>query len=136
MGRPICHSARFGRSPSFLGLRCCRRWTRSGRRAGGMADQLGSRYVLGELVGRGSTGIVRLAHTRDDGHTFAAKLLRSEIAEDPGLVLRFLQERALIVNVEHANLVRVYDLVAEGSRFAIIMEYIAGGDLRRHLLQR
>jgi serine/threonine-protein kinase len=76
-------------------------------------------------------GQVFLARTTDGaGYQLAAKLLRPELAEDPDLVSRFLQESRLLRRIEHPNVVRVLDLVAEKDRFGIVMEYVPDGDLR------
>ncbi|WP_051808882.1 serine/threonine-protein kinase [Actinoplanes subtropicus] len=95
-------------------------------------ERLGSRYTLSDRLGQGSMGEVHLARTDEEGgRPVAVKLLRPELAEDLDLVSRFLQEARLLRTVEHPNVVRVLDLVAEGDRLAIVMEYVSGGDLRR-----
>jgi hypothetical protein len=96
--------------------------------------RLGSRYVLGELVGRGGMGEVYRARNEVDGSSVAVKLLRSELATDPKLVGRFIQERDILIALDHPNLVRVRDLVVEGNDLAIVMDLVEGGDLR-HALQ-
>jgi serine/threonine-protein kinase len=94
-------------------------------------QRLGSRYLLADRLGGGGMGEVFLAHTTDgNGEQLAVKLLRPELAEDPDLVSRFLQESRLLRSVRHPNVVRVLDLVAEGDRFGIVMEYVPDGDLR------
>lgn len=92
---------------------------------------LGSRYLLDELIGRGATGHVWRGHTRDGGGSVAVKLLRSELAEDPDVVTRFMRERATLTRLSHPHLVAVHDLVAEGDALAIIMDLVEGVDLRQ-----
>ncbi|HET7488114.1 MAG TPA: serine/threonine-protein kinase [Acidimicrobiales bacterium] len=94
---------------------------------------LGSRYLLHERLGRGAMGEVFRATARDDGAEVAVKVLRPELAEDTTLVARFLAERATLVGIDHPNLVRVRDLVAEGTTLAIVMDLVDGPDLRRYL---
>jgi serine/threonine-protein kinase len=95
----------------------------------GGGQPLGSRYLLDELVGRGATGHVWRAHIRDSGQTVAVKLLRSELAEDPDVVTRFMRERTTLTAVDHPHVVRVRDLVAEGGALAVIMDYVDGTDI-------
>ena len=96
--------------------------------------QLGSRYILQQRIGSGSMGQVWLG--RDvDGHQLAFKLLRSEFAEDPQVVARFLQERNLLVGLRSPYVIRVHDLVIEGPRLAIVLDYVPGPSLRG-LLQK
>ena len=97
--------------------------------------QLGSRYTLERQIGSGAMGQVWVGHDVD-GHTLAFKLLRPELADDPGVVARFLQERNLLVGLRSPYVIRVHDLVVEGPRLAIVMDYIGGPSLRGLLQQR
>ncbi|MGC5616453.1 protein kinase domain-containing protein [Georgenia sp. Z1491] len=97
---------------------------------------LGSRYTLDREIGRGAVGSVWRGHRTDDGTVVAIKRLRAEVAEDLEIVRRFIQERTLLTNVVHPNVVRVLDLVAEGSTLAIVMELVDGGDLRQEIDRR
>ena len=94
-----------------------------------MDRRIGSRYELLDRLGRGAMGEVWRARTIE-GETVAVKILRSELAEDPALVSRFLQEKALLTRVDHRAVVRVRDLVVEGDRLAIVMDLVEGGNLR------
>lgn len=98
-------------------------------------QRIGSRYVLETLVGHGACGQVWVG--RDlEGHEWAVKVLRSELATDPGLVNRFVAERSLLEAVRHPHVVPVHDLVVEGSTLAVIMSLVHGTDLRHVLRQR
>ena len=92
-------------------------------------DQLGSKYLLGEQLGRGAMGVVFAGSTRD-GEELAVKILRPELSSDAKTVSRFIQERHIFSRVDHPNVVRVHDLVAEGDRLGIVMERVSGGDLK------
>lgn len=96
----------------------------------GFDDALGASYRLIELCGRGAVGEVWRAEDRRTGEAVAAKLLRSEHASDRDLVGRFIQERSVLVGLRHPNLVSVRDLVVEGDRLAIVMDFVDGGSLR------
>ncbi|HEY3466187.1 MAG TPA: protein kinase [Amycolatopsis sp.] len=97
-----------------------------------MEKPLGSRYRLGDLLGTGAMGRV-FAGSDEEGRTYAFKVLRDELVEDPELVARFLQERSILVGLRHPNLVGVHDLVVEGETVAIVMDLVGGGDLRARL---
>jgi serine/threonine protein kinase len=92
---------------------------------------LGSQYLLDEPIGRGATGQVWRARRRADGTPVAVKVLRSELAEDPDTVVRFLRERTTLLRLNNPHLVRVHDLVAEGDTLAIVMDLVEGPDLRQ-----
>src|SRR4051794_31593500 len=103
--------------------------------AGPALEPLGSRYLLGAAIGSGAMGQVLRATTRD-GEPVAIKVLRPELSSDPGVVSRFLQERHILEGLTEPHLVRVRDLVAEGSKLAIVMDLVEGPDLRTELARR
>lgn len=91
---------------------------------------LGASYRLVELIGRGATGEVWRGVDRRTDETIAAKLLRPEHLEDDVLIDRFLRERSILTGLRDENVVAVRDLVVEGNRLAIVMDYVDGGSLR------
>ena len=97
---------------------------------------LGASYVLDERIGRGATGEVWRGTDRRTGETVAAKVLHREHLEDDTLVERFVRERSILVGLRHPNVVAVRDLVVEGERLAIVMEFVGGGSLRDTLRER
>ncbi|MFJ9694244.1 protein kinase [Kitasatospora sp. NPDC101183] len=102
---------------------------------------VGSKYLLDETLGRGATGTVWRGVVRADvqvpgsepGQRVAIKVLREELAADPDVVMRFLQERSLLLRLTHPNIVRVRDLVVEGELLALVMDLVEGPDLSRYL---
>lgn len=97
---------------------------------------LGASYLLAERIGQGATGEVWRGTDRRTGETVAAKLLHPEHLEDGTLVERFVRERSILVGLRHPNVVGVRDLVVEGDRLAIVMEFVGGGSLRDTLRER
>ncbi|MGY5763853.1 protein kinase domain-containing protein [Brachybacterium sp. DNPG3] len=89
---------------------------------------LGSRYVLGERMGSGGMGDVFRARTLE-GDEVAVKILRSQLTEDRELVPRFVGERTAMLAVRSPHVVKVLDMVVEGSTLAIVMELVRGRDL-------
>ena len=96
----------------------------------GFQDALGAGYRLLERRGRGAAGEVWRAVDRRTDEIVAAKLLRSEHVSDRDLVGRFIRERSILTQLRHPNIVAVRDLVVEGDRLAIVMDYVDGGSLR------
>ena len=97
-----------------------------------MDQALGSRYVIGERLGGGGMGTVYRATRRDGGPDRAVKLLRPELAEDPVVLTRFVQERTLMLTMRNEHLVAVEDMIVDGDTVAIVMELVKGGTLRRY----
>lgn len=101
-----------------------------------MTEQpLGSSYLIGERLGSGAMGTVYRGRDHE-GSVYAFKVLRSELAEEPALVQRFVQERSSLTSVDHPNVVTMHDLVVEGSTLAIVMDLVQGTDLRAVLRER
>jgi len=99
----------------------------------GFEDALGAGYRLLERRGRGAAGEVWRAVDRRTDEVVAAKLLRSEHVADRDLVGRFIRERSILTGLRHPNIVAVRDLVVEGDRLAIVMDFVEGGSLREVL---
>ncbi len=102
----------------------------------GTGRALGSRYHLQDRLGSGAMGEVWRAVDRADGTLVAAKLLRSELTRDPQLVARFVQERSILLTLQHPHIVRVRDLVVEGEDLALVMDLVVGTDLGKDLAAR
>jgi len=64
------------------------------------------------------------------------KLLRSDLAGDPDVVRRFIQERSVLMGLDHPGIVKTVDMVAEGDRLGIVMEFVSGGTLAEVLKAR
>ncbi|MGJ9421831.1 serine/threonine-protein kinase [Aeromicrobium sp. CF3.5] len=91
---------------------------------------LGSRYELLERIGSGAMGEVWRTQDRVADEHVAAKLLRSELTQDPEIVGRFIQERSILLSLRHQSIVEIRDLVVEGDDLAIVMDLVSGSDLK------
>jgi tRNA A-37 threonylcarbamoyl transferase component Bud32 len=96
---------------------------------------LGGRYSILRLLGQGGMGAVYKARDLELDRVIALKVIRPELAGNPGILQRFKQELILARHITHKNVIRIYDLGdADGLKF-ITMEYVDGEDLRA-LLRR
>lgn len=93
-------------------------------------EPLGSRYVLGPLLGRGTTGRVHEGWRLADGERFAVKVLRDGWTEDAGILHCLIQEKRALAALDHPHVVEVVDLVIDGEQAGIVLEYVGGGTLR------
>ena len=97
----------------------------------GEPRRLGSAYVLDARIGAGAQGEVWRGHrVENPGTPLAVKLLRAELLDDGAVVERFIKERATLLRVRSPYVVGVRDMVIEGTSFAIVMDFVDGGDLR------
>src|SRR4051794_24731433 len=103
-----------------------------------MADEeaLGRDYTLHEQLGQGAVGVVRRASRVDGGPPLAAKLLRPDLAGDRQVRNLFLQEEAVLRNLQHESIVGIRELVFERGQLALFMEYVDGPNLRGYLAER
>ena len=70
----------------------------------------GSRYNILGTIGTGGMGTVYLGYDHDLKRRVAIKALNTRVALDPGLVRRFLEEAQATGQLEHPNIVPVYDV--------------------------
>lgn len=99
-----------------------------------MTTELADRYQLGEVIGRGGMAEVRAGHDLRLDRPVAVKLLRSDIAHQPGVRQRFESEARLAARLSHPNVVSVYDSgeTPDGVPF-IVMERLPGSTLADRL---
>ena len=90
---------------------------------------LGGRYRLIELLGQGGMATIYRAHDVQLGRDVAVKLLRPEYGRDPDFLARFRQEAQTVAQLNHPNVVAVYDYGQDPSGPFIVMELIDGEDL-------
>lgn len=97
---------------------------------------LGDRYQLVLRVGSGGMAEVWEANDLSLGRRVAVKLLHPHLAEDPSILARFRSEAQAAARLTHPGIVAIYDTVSTDRTDAIIMELVAGRDLRSVLDER
>jgi len=90
---------------------------------------LNSRYALDRRIGQGGMAEVFLARDQLLNRPVAIKMLFAEFATDPSFVARFRREAQSAANLNHPNIVGVYDWGKEGGTYYIVMEYVDGRSL-------
>jgi serine/threonine-protein kinase len=73
---------------------------------------------------------VYLAHDQLLDRRVALKVLFPEFARDPAFVQRFRREAQAAANLNHPNIVAVFDWGEEDGTYFIVMEYVEGRSLR------
>lgn len=87
------------------------------------------RYELHRRLARGGMADVFLARDQLLDRPVAVKVLFPEFATDPNFVERFRREAQSAANLNHPNIVSVYDWGQEQGTYFIVMEYIDGRSL-------
>jgi len=93
------------------------------------------RYVLGRELGRGGMAIVYLAQDLKHDRPVAIKVLRGELGALLGPE-RFQREIRLAAQLQHPNILPVYDSGTAGGALWYTMPYVAGDTLRGRLRGR
>jgi serine/threonine-protein kinase len=103
-----------------------------------VGDALDDRYELAEDIGEGGMATVYRAKDRQLRREVAIKVLFPHLARREEVVRRFHREARAAAGLEHANILRVYDVGgAEGNDPPfIVMELIRGRSLMGELEQR
>ncbi|HET8677088.1 MAG TPA: FlgO family outer membrane protein [Blastocatellia bacterium] len=92
------------------------------------------RYEIRSLIGAGGMGeVYRAQDTSELGRTVALKILPLEIAKDQDRLQRFTQEARTVSNLNHPNILTVYEFGRQDSFSFIATEYIEGYTLRHHI---
>jgi len=94
--------------------------------------QFGKYQILEEL-GRGGFGTVYKAKDTVLNRLVAIKVLHPNLVNDPSFLVRFKQEAQIAAQLDHPNLVPVYDFGQEEGRYYIAMGYMPGGSLKELL---
>ena len=88
-------------------------------------------YVVEELLGKGGMGTVYRARDTDLDRNVAIKVLAPELASQPELQRRFLQEAKAASAVNHPAIAQIYEIEHEGDLTFIVMEYVDGSTVRQ-----
>ncbi|MBX2803790.1 MAG: protein kinase [Myxococcales bacterium] len=89
------------------------------------------RYELLDVLGKGGMAYVYRATDHKLGVQRAIKVLNiDEDTERPGLRKRLRSEARAMAQLEHPNVLRVYDIGADGALDFIVMDFAPGGSLK------
>ena len=64
------------------------------------------------------------------GRTVAVKILTDQGCADPEAKARFLQEARMAGNIQHENIIQIFDFGEEDGKPFMVMEFLVGQDLR------
>ncbi len=94
------------------------------------------RYVIEGELGRGGMGIVYKAKDTVLDRAVAYKVLPDALKENPQALRNFLREAKSAAQLNHPNIVTVYDAGEQDGRYYIAMEYVDGSTLKEIVRKR
>jgi len=92
------------------------------------------KYSKGKLLGAGMTGAVHVATKRDTGEKFAIKSINKRKL-DPAQLGELKNEVDLLKQLDHPNIVRLYETYEHNDKMYLIMQLLSGKDLGKVLFK-
>ena len=97
-----------------------------------VGQPIGSYRVIDTLGSGGMSTVFRAVHV-ESGHEVALKVLLGSLARNSTLLQRFLREARSAENLEHPNIVAIYDRGVDQGRHYLVLEYVPGGDFHDYI---
>ena len=87
------------------------------------------KYDVLSVIGRGGMGVIYKGVDPGIGRVVAIKMITGAFADDPELLHRFYREAQSVGNLQHPNIVTIYDLGLEDGSPYLVMEFLEGESL-------
>ena len=88
-----------------------------------------SKYKLGDNLGEGMFGTVKLCWNRSTRKKYAVKIIDKIIVAKYDRMAQVMQELAIMKILRHRNIVELLEVLESETKVYIFMEYLDGGDL-------
>jgi serine/threonine protein kinase len=93
------------------------------------------RYELVRELGRGGMSVVYLARDTELGRKVAIKCVDTQDKLTAKLAARLRSEAKLLAQLNHPNIVQLYDVVEQGKTLGLVIEFVGGDTLTQRLKQ-
>ena len=90
-------------------------------------------YIIQSKIGEGGMASIYLAEREEDNIKVVLKILNLKDQGDSNLLRRFMREYKLIAQIQHPNIVEIYERAFASDFAYIAMEYFGYGDLAERL---
>ncbi|KAI6252348.1 hypothetical protein MCOR29_010858 [Pyricularia oryzae] len=92
-------------------------------------------YILGNTIGEGEFGKVKLGWKSEGGVQVAIKLIKKDaLGSNPNRMQKIMREVSILKQLTHPNIVRLHKMEESERHFGIILEYASGGELFDYIL--
>ena len=98
-------------------------------------DMLGAYTITDTLGSGGMATVYRASHARL-GRDAAIKVMHANYQTDTTFLTRFDREARILAQLDHANIVPIYDLGESDGQPYIVMKYVPGKTLQEVLIKR
>ncbi|CAG9326639.1 unnamed protein product [Blepharisma stoltei] len=93
-------------------------------------------YQIGESLGSGAFGEVKICFQRDTRQKRAVKIMRKDLMKSESKRDDLEKEISILRSMDHPNIVRLYEFFEDQKRIYIVMEHCAGGELFDEIIKR
>jgi serine/threonine protein kinase/Tfp pilus assembly protein PilZ len=100
-----------------------------------IGEALAGVYLLEEEIATGSTSVIYRAINKRLDQPVAVKVLYGSFTNNTTLMARFESEARVQAKLNHPHIVKVFDFVADGDTYAIVMELAQGTPLDQMLYE-
>ncbi|KAK4204012.1 putative serine/threonine-protein kinase [Triangularia verruculosa] len=92
-------------------------------------------YILGNTIGEGEFGKVKLGWKQEGGVQVAIKLIKKDqLGSNPSRMAKIMREVAILKQLTHPNIVRLHKMEESERHYGIVLEYASGGELFDYIL--
>jgi eukaryotic-like serine/threonine-protein kinase len=91
------------------------------------------RYRITDRIGKGAMGVVYSAYDDEHKREVALKVMMTDLEGDSETRERFYREAKIAGQLQHRNLISVYDMGEEDGRLFMVMELLKGDTLNDYL---
>ncbi|KAK3905858.1 hypothetical protein C8A05DRAFT_41244 [Staphylotrichum tortipilum] len=92
-------------------------------------------YILGNTIGEGEFGKVKLGWKQEGGVQVAIKLIKKDqLGGNPSRMAKIMREVAILKQLTHPNIVRLHKMEESERHYGIVLEYASGGELFDYIL--
>jgi len=92
-------------------------------------------YVLGETLGIGTFGKVKVAYHSQTGHKVAVKILNRQKIKNLDVVGKIKREIQNLKLFRHPHIIKLYQVISTPTDIFMVMEYVAGGELFDYIVK-
>jgi serine/threonine protein kinase len=93
-------------------------------------------YRVIRKLGEGGMSDVYLVYSAVRNAEVVLKVLHASLQNDVEMLQRFIQEYAVLADIDHPNIAKIYDQGFADDYAYIAMEYLSGGDFKTEIAQR
>merc|ERR1719221_1272822 len=108
---------------------------RSGSLSSGAPQVKIGHYVLGETLGIGTFGKVKVGFHQLTGHKVAVKILNRQKIKNLDVVGKIRREIQNLKLFRHPHIIKLYQVISTPTDIFMVMEYVSGGELFDYIVK-